>query len=114
MNQPGFFDREQGQKREFDYQQLVLFALGEFQSRGKLLAERELALDRLRGALRRAAEWFGVDEIDDQIAVDYLNSLGVRIRRVPTFVAKHPYRIFVPTNLAEQALQFYSDLSARH
>ncbi|MDQ1524664.1 MAG: hypothetical protein QOE47_2588, partial [Pyrinomonadaceae bacterium] len=36
--------------------QVVLYALADFQLRGKALAERDLPLDRLRGALRRAAD----------------------------------------------------------
>ncbi len=90
-------------------EKLVIRALGDFQSRGKELAQRELPLDRLRGALRRAADVMGVDELkDDQIAAT-LSRLGANVRQVPSFVAKHPYRITVPADLAKSALQAYRD-----
>ncbi len=47
-------------------EQILLYALGEFQSRGKVLADRELALDRLRGAFKRACEKFGASELPDE------------------------------------------------
>lgn len=90
-----------------DTEQLVLYALGDFQARGKVLAERELPLDRLRGALRRAAEAFGASEIEDERAVAALSALGASIRRVPSFVAKHPFYVIVPTALAARASQSY-------
>jgi hypothetical protein len=82
---------------------LALYALGEFQSRGKALAERELPLDRLRGALRRAAEVLGVAEPGDEQAVAALEAVGARVRRVPPYVAKHPFRVTAPSELAERA-----------
>jgi hypothetical protein len=106
MNQPNFFDRESAGGGT-DAARLVLYAFGEFQSRGHLLAERELPLDRLRGALRRAAESFDVDELDDEQASSAMSALGARVRRVPSFFAKHPYRVTVPTALAERARDFY-------
>ena len=41
--------------KTIEVEKILLYALGEFQSRGKVLADRELALDRLRGAFKRAA-----------------------------------------------------------
>lgn len=91
---------------------VVLYALADFQLRGKTLAERELPLDRLRGALRRAAEVFGVAELSDDDAVSTIQMLGGRVRRVPPYVAKHPFRITIPTEVAEHAKQFFQDYDA--
>ncbi|HZI17329.1 MAG TPA: hypothetical protein VEY09_01910 [Pyrinomonadaceae bacterium] len=101
MEQPSFFDREPAEG--VDAERLVLDAFGDFQSRGLVLAERELPLDRLRGALRRAAERHGLDELGDEQAVAAMSALGARVRRVPSFFAKHPYRVTVPAELAERA-----------
>ncbi|HEV3470372.1 MAG TPA: hypothetical protein VG148_13685 [Pyrinomonadaceae bacterium] len=106
MRQPTFFDREKidgGAAAE----RLVLYAFGEFQSRGHALAERELPLDRLRGALRRAAEAFDVDELGDEQAASAMSALGAQVRRVPSFFAKHPYRVTVPAALAGRAEDFF-------
>ncbi len=88
-------------------EQLALSALGEFQARGKALVDRELPLDRLRGALRRAAETFDMAELSDEEAAAVFESLGAQVRRVPPFVAKHPFRITVPPLLAARAREFY-------
>ena len=101
MSQPNLFERHAA--GEIDSREVTLYALGEFQSRGKVLAERELALDRLRGALRRAAEEFNAEELSDEDAARALESLGATVRRVPTFFAKHPFRVVVPQTLAERA-----------
>lgn len=90
-------------------ERLALFALGEFQARGKALADRELPLDRLRGALRRASEALGCEEPDDESAAHSFAALGAHISRVPPFVAKHPYRVTVPPELAARALTFYEE-----
>jgi hypothetical protein len=110
MRQPTLFERE-GSDSATPAAQVVLYALGDFQSRGKALAERELPLDRLRGALRRASEAFGVEELDDDGAVAAFSALGAHIRRVPPFVAKHPFYITVPTELADRAREAYADKS---
>jgi hypothetical protein len=94
---------------EPDLQRLVLLALGEFQHRGFVLAGRELALDRLRGALLRAAQTLQLTPIADENAADALRTLGARVVEVPTFVAKHPYRVVVPDELANQARQLYAE-----
>ena len=66
MNQPTLFEAE---NETAEIEKVLLFALGDFQSRKKVLADRELPLDRLRGAFKRAAEKFGIAEIpDEQIA----------------------------------------------
>jgi hypothetical protein len=107
MSQTSFFEKEKRKAEAASDKQLVLYALGEFQARGKELARRELPLDRLRGALRRAAEDFGVEELSDEAVASILRSLGARVVQVPTFVAKHPFRVTVPAELAEQALETY-------
>ncbi len=104
MIQPTLFD---AQPEIVDAERLVLYALGEFQQRGKVLSGRELPLDRLRGAFRRASEAFNTEELsDEQIAIE-LERLGAKVVRVPSFVAKHPFRITVYENLAARSLEFY-------
>lgn len=88
---------------------LVLFALGDFQRRGKILSERDLPLDRLRGALRRQTERAGVAELTDERFAEILTNLGARVRRVPSFIAKHPFRVIVSATLAERALTVFND-----
>ena len=105
MSQRTFFD---GQPPDGgpDAERLVLYALGDFQARGLVLAGRDLPLDRLRGALRRSAEAHGAEMLGDEQAVAALSALGAAVRRVPAFVAKHPYRVVVSAPLAERALDF--------
>lgn len=105
-----FADRETADVSELDH--VVLYALADFQLRGKTLAERELPLDRLRGALRRAADAYGVAELSDEDAVAAIQTLGGRVRRVPPYVAKHPFRVTIPAEVAEHAKQFYRDRNA--
>ncbi|PYS83736.1 MAG: hypothetical protein DMF67_07800 [Acidobacteria bacterium] len=109
MRQPTFFDKE-STTRGADAERVVLYALGDFQARGKVLAGRDLPFDRLRGALRRAAEAFGVEELGDEQAAAALGALGANVRRVPTFFAKHPFRVNVPVALAERARQYLEGL----
>ncbi len=104
MNQPTLFESNAA---SVDAKQLALYALGDFQSRGKVLAERELALDRLRGAFKRAAEKHGVAELTDDEIADVLEKLGARVKRVPSFVAKHPFRVTAPVELAVKSKDFY-------
>ncbi len=87
MDQPSLFD-----EKIIETNKVILYALGEFQSRKKLLAERELPLDRLRGAFKRACEKFGIDEFSDEESAKNLENLGAKITQVPNFVAKHPFR----------------------
>jgi hypothetical protein len=106
MRQPTLFEK-QTDGQEVDAEGLTLYALGEFQARGKALAERDLPLDRLRGAIKRACEAHGIEELTDERAVAALASIGANIRRVQPFVAKHPFRVIVHAELAQRALAFY-------
>ena len=114
-DQPKLFEEKiaAGTAGPADLARLTLYALGEFQSRGKVLAGRELPRDRLRGALRRAAEVLSVSEPTDEQAVSTLESLGARVRRVPPFVAKHPFRVTAPDDLAERARSFFDEQRQR-
>src|SRR3982750_1929367 len=103
MRQPTLFDGRKG-RDALSAEEVALYALGDFQARGKVLAGRDLPLDRLRGALKRASDMLGVDEMSDDEAVRALQSLGAEVRRVPPFVAKHPFRVTVNEDLAERAL----------
>ncbi|MEP6900629.1 MAG: hypothetical protein ABJA66_02700, partial [Actinomycetota bacterium] len=69
----------------------------------------ELALDRLRGAFKRATEKFGVPELSDEKIAETLETLGAKVVRVQSFVAKHPFRVTVSFETAERARQFYSE-----
>lgn len=109
MQQPTLFGKRPD--NEIDDERLVLYALGDFQARGKSLINRELPLDRLRGALRRAAEAFAAEELDDERAGATLISLGAQVRRVPTFVAKHPFRVTVSAELAERAKLLFEEMT---
>jgi histone H3/H4 len=100
--QPNLFDI-----KTIEVENILLYALGEFQSRGKVLADRELALDRLRGAFKRATEKFGTEEFSDEAIAKGLEKLGSKVIRVPNFVAKHPFRVTVQSDLAEKAKQIY-------
>ncbi len=102
--QPSLFETETAAP---DAERILLYALGEFQSRGKVLADRELALDRLRGAFKRAAEKFGAEEFSDEKIAEGLEKLGASIKRVPNFVAKHPFRITITSELSSRAYEFF-------
>lgn len=108
--QPNLFDeasRASPVASAEDDRKLVLWGLGDFQARGKLLVERDLPLDRLRGAFKRAAEKLQIAELDDARLVAALGALGARVKRVPAFVAKHPYRVIVPQSTAAEAATFF-------
>ncbi len=107
-NQLSLFDLN-SEKTEIE--KILLYALGEFQSRGKILAGRKLALDRLRGAFKRASEKFGIAEFSDEKIAESLEKLGAKIVKVPLFVAKHPFRVTVPYDLAEKAKQNFQENS---
>jgi len=102
--QPNLFDQT-SESREIE--NILLYALGEFQARGKILANRELALDRLRGAFKRASEKFAVEEFADEEIAKGLEKLGSKVVKVPNFVAKHPFRVTVSDGLADKAKIFY-------
>jgi hypothetical protein len=101
MEQPNLFAPD-NKSSAIDDTTIVLHALADFQSRGLALAGRDLPLDRLRGALRRAAEALAAEELDDERAANAFRALGAKVRRVPSFVAKHPFRVIVPAALAER------------
>ena len=112
MRQNSFFDVE-SKPGGHDPSRIVLYALGDFQERGLVLAGRDLPFDRLRGAFRRAAAAFGAPELDDEAAAATLDALGAKVRRVPSFVAKHPFRVVVPEPLAEKARRFFLETKKR-
>jgi len=106
MMQPNLFELN---AQAVETERILLYALGEFQSRGKILAARELPLDRLRGAFKRAAEKFEIAEMTDEMIVENLQKLGAKIVKVPVFVAKHPFRITISPELAEKAKMIYQN-----
>ncbi|MFL6333394.1 MAG: hypothetical protein ACJ754_08660 [Pyrinomonadaceae bacterium] len=112
MRQNSFFDVE-AKPGEPDAARLVLYALGDFQARGKVLAGRDLPFDRLRGAFRRAAAAYNTAELDDESVAATLDALGAKVRRVPTFFAKHPFRVVVPEPLAEKSRDFFLETKKR-
>lgn len=105
-SQPTLFEPSQKSANQ-EIEKLTLYALGEFQSRGKILAERELALDRLRGAFRRASEVFQTTEPADEKIAETLEKFGSKVVKLPSFVAKHPFRVTVSADLAARAFEFY-------
>ena len=105
-SQPNLFEEK---VQTVEIEKVLLYALGEFQSRGKILARRELALDRLRGAFKRAAEKFNLDELSDEEIAKGLEKLGSKVVRVPNFVAKHPFRVTINNDLAETAKMIYQE-----
>jgi histone H3/H4 len=109
VNQPTLFE-----PNAVDVERLLLYALGEFQSRGKVLAERQLALDRLRGAFKRAAEKFQTDELSDEKLAETLEKLGAGVVRKPSFVAKHPFRVTVQNELAKRAADVYQETVSKN
>ena len=84
-SQPQLFETE---TENADIERVLLYALGEFQSRKKVLADRELALDRLRGAFKRAAEKFGVEEFTDAQIAENLETLGAKVVKLQSFIAE--------------------------
>lgn len=107
VNQPTLFETN---PENMATEEVILYALGEFQSRGFQLIDREMALDRLRGAFKRAAEKFGLEEFSDEKIAAALEKLGAVIKKVPSYVAKHPYKVTVKTELAIRSFDFYTHL----
>lgn len=105
MNQPTLFETNAESEQ---VEQILLYALGEFQSRGFVLADRELPLDRLLGAFKRAAEHFQISDLTDTQIAENLERIGAKIKRLPGFVAKHPFRITVSNSLAEISSEVYN------
>ena len=110
MNQPTLFETK---TENAEIEKVLLYALGDFQSRKKVLANRELALDRLRGAFKRAAEKFGVPELSDEQIAENLEKLGAKVVKVPNYVAKHPFRVTVLFFTAQRARLFYNETLAK-
>ena len=106
MNQPTLFETN---SEKTQTEEVLLYALGDFQSRGLVLADRELPLDRLLGAFKRAFEHFQIAELSDEQIVETLEKLGAKINKLPSFVAKHPYRIIVSISVADKSRIFYED-----
>lgn len=98
--QPKLFEKSAD---SVDIESVLLYALGDFQSRGKVLAGRELPLDRLHGAFVRAFIKFGVEEPSDKHIAELLKNMGADVREVASFVAKRPFRVTVPAVLAGRA-----------
>jgi hypothetical protein len=107
MKQPNLFEQH---TESVETERVLLYALGDFQSRGKILENRELALDRLRGAFKRACDKFEIVEFSDEALAENLAKLDVKITKVPMFVAKHPFRITVSKEVAENAQKFYKSI----
>ena len=109
-NQPNLFEsNSESISNPAAVEKILLYALGEFQSRGKILAERKLALDRLRGAFKRAAEKFGFEEFSDEELAKNLEQMGAKVKRVANFVAKHPFHVTIQAELAEASKSFYQN-----
>ena len=109
-SQPTLFDVK---TENAEIESVLLYALGEFQSRKKVLAERELALDRLRGAFKRAAEKFDIAELTDENIAENLEKLGAKVVKLQSFIAKHPFRVTVSNELAESAKELYNETLTR-
>ncbi|CAN5453601.1 hypothetical protein BH20ACI1_BH20ACI1_31870 [soil metagenome] len=106
MIQPTLFEEN---TKKAETEKVLLYALGDFQSRGLTLAARELPLDRLRGAFKRATDKFSLEEFSDEKIAENLEKLGAKIVKVPNYVAKHPFRVTVSDDLAERANKFYRE-----
>jgi hypothetical protein len=85
----------------------ILYALGEFQTRGHKLADRELALDRLHHAIDRACDKLRVEPLSDEAVASLMEKIGATVVEIPNYFAKRPYRVTVPSALASQALTVY-------
>lgn len=88
---------------------VLLYALGEFQSRGHVLANRELALDRLHGAFHRAFEKFGIGELSDESIAKGLRNIGADVVEVPKYVAKRPFRVRVNLETGRRAFDLFNE-----
>lgn len=94
-------------------EEAILYALGDFQSRGHRLADRELALDRLLHAVLRACDKLGLEAHSDEAIASSFTKIGATVVQIPGFFAKHPYRITVPLPLASTALTVYHQINDR-
>lgn len=109
--QPTLFDRR---APGVPLEEVLLYALGEFQARGHTLVDRELALDRLRHAVDRACDLFRIEPLSDETIASLLRKAGAKVVEIPGYFAKHPYRITVPTALASSSQTVYHQLNGKH
>lgn len=108
-NQPTLFEAARRAEKASDAGKILMYALGDFQNRGFALTGRKLPLDRLLGAFRRAFEHFDQREMSDEKIAEILGGLGAKIEKVPSYVAKHPFRITVFEDLAEKSLELFKE-----
>lgn len=92
---------------------VVLYALGDFQARGHRLSGRWLPFDRLRGAFSRACKQLGCEVAPIQDILAELKYIGAEIIDLPDFMAKWPYRIRIPDELARRAAATFAEISNR-
>jgi hypothetical protein len=95
------------------FEDAILYALGEFQARGHTLADRELALDRLRHAVDRACDKLRVEPLSDETIATLLDKVGAKVVEIPNYFAKRPYRVTVPSALASRALTVYHQMNGK-
>lgn len=107
--QPKLFEKT---NETVEIENVLLYALGDFQSRGKVLADRELAQDRLRGAFLRAFAKFNIAELSDEQLAGVLRNLGATVTEVPAFMAKRPYRITVSETIAVKGQEIFTETSS--
>ncbi|NOT48046.1 MAG: hypothetical protein HOP17_09915 [Acidobacteria bacterium] len=108
--QPSLFDRPSASASP---EEVLLYALGEFQARGHKLADREMALDRLRHAVDRACSRLRVETADDETIALMLEKIGARVVHIPDYFAKRPYRVTVPSALASRAVTVYHQINGK-
>ena len=106
MDQPTLYEQNAD---DIELETVLLYALGDFQSRGHQLAGRELALDRLHGAFLRACERYGIGMPEDKVIADELISIGADVIELPRFMAKRPFRITVSKEIADKAETFFKN-----
>lgn len=109
MNQPKLFEQS---TESVSLEDVLLYALGDFQSRGKVLSNRELAVDRLHGAFLRAFERFGIAQLSDKAVIEGLRDLSVTVTEVQSFVAKRPYRISVNDEICRKAVEQFTRIQS--
>ena len=109
--QPSLFETP---ARAVPLEQVILYALGEFQARGHKLAGRELALDRLRHAVDRACDKHRIERPSDETVASLLKQAEAKVVEIPNYFAKRPYRVTVPAALASSALTVYHRMNGKH
>lgn len=109
MNQPKLFEQS---NETVALEDVLLYALGDFQSRGKVLVDRELALDRLHGAFLRSFAKFGIAQLSDKTVIEGLRDLSVTVTEVHNFVAKRPYRVSVNDEICRKAVEQFTKIQS--